>query len=92
MAPEHSKFSATPDPNRIESILVEDDLALISVISSDMASSHEVQSIRALTHGLIAISIVINSSNRLSILIPESRIEDAIKQLHANVCTLEMVS
>jgi aspartate kinase len=76
----------------LKSVRVEKDLRKVTIVSSELASSHEVDAILQLTQMRIPISIVISAPHSLSMLIPSDKSEEALQLLHGNVCLLKLVS
>jgi aspartate kinase len=75
-----------------ELIVVEEDLAKISVVGGRLDSAFEVEAILGLTKAGVPISIVTRAKNRLSIFVPEQYKHQALGILHANCCVLAKVA
>ncbi|MDR3614658.1 MAG: aspartate kinase [Candidatus Obscuribacterales bacterium] len=73
-------------------IVVEEDLAKVSVVGGRLDSAFEVDAILGLTKAGVPISIVTRAKNRLSIFVPEEYKHQALGILHANCCVLAKVA
>lgn len=75
-----------------KSILVERNLAKVSVIGTQLSSSYEVAVMQTLTKAGIPISMLFTHSRQLSVMIAADKVEQAVALTHQNYCPVRIAS
>jgi aspartate kinase len=86
----HAHSTSSNRHPECKTIIVENDLAKLSVIGAQLTSSYEVAVMQTLTKAGIPISLIATHENQLSVMIPIEMIEDAVALTHENYCPLKI--
>ncbi|MBS1955464.1 MAG: aspartate kinase [Cyanobacteria bacterium SZAS-4] len=77
---------------KCERIIVQKNLAKLSIIGAQLSSSYEVSIMQSLTKAAISIALIHSQDRQLSVMIPTESIEKAIDLTHQNYCPLKLAS